>query len=53
VQVHFIFRYTDPKGKVEEKHFKTPPSIKADKLSHLYTLVVRPDNSFEILIDQE
>jgi len=52
-KVHFIFRYTDPKGKVEEKHFKTPPSIKADKLSHLYTLVVRPDNSFEILIDQE
>jgi hypothetical protein len=24
-----------------------------DKKSHLYTLVIRPDNSFEILVDQK
>jgi len=53
-KVHFIFRHKNPKtGVVEEKHLKNPPSIKSDKLSHLYTLVVKKDNSFEIFIDQE
>jgi len=40
-------------GLVEEKHMKNPPAIKTDKVSHLYTLIVRPDNSFEVLIDNE
>eukprot|EP00297_Palpitomonas_bilix_P024114 CAMPEP_0113901806 /NCGR_PEP_ID=MMETSP0780_2-20120614/21464_1 /TAXON_ID=652834 /ORGANISM="Palpitomonas bilix" /LENGTH=554 /DNA_ID=CAMNT_0000894471 /DNA_START=23 /DNA_END=1687 /DNA_ORIENTATION=+ /assembly_acc=CAM_ASM_000599 len=53
-KVHFIFRHTNPKsGEVEEKHLTNPPQIKADKLRHLYTLIVREDNSFEILIDQK
>jgi len=51
-KVHFIFRHMNPKSKVwEEKHLKTPPSIKNDQLTHLYSLIIRKDNSFEILID--
>jgi calnexin len=50
--VHFIFRHKHPKtGEYEEKHLQKAPSPKRDKLNHLYTLIVRPDNSFEILID--
>ncbi|KAH0787218.1 Calreticulin family protein [Histomonas meleagridis] len=53
-KVHFIFRHKNPKtGVVEEKHMTNAPSIKTDKNNHLYTLIVRPDNSFEILIDAE
>lgn len=32
---------------------KNAPHIKNDQMSHVYTLVIRKDNSFEILIDQE
>jgi calnexin len=54
VQVHFIFRHRNPvTGSIEEKHLKKAPTVKADKISHLYTLIVRPDNSFEIKIDGE
>jgi len=53
-KVHFIFRYKSPKtGIWEEKHMTDAPAIKTDKVAHLYTLVVRPDNTFEILIDDE
>jgi calnexin len=52
-KVHFIFRHQNPLTKQwEEKHLKNPPSVKLDKLTHLYTLHVKPDNSFEIFIDQ-
>ena len=50
-KVHFIFRHLEPNGEYQEKHLKEPPSMKNDRLNHLYTLIVRPDNSFEILID--
>ena len=54
-KVHFIFRHKNPKtGVFEEKHLKDAPAMKRDKnMNHLYTLIVRPDNSFEILIDAE
>lgn len=53
-QVHFILRHQNPvTGKWEEKHAKNPPAIKGDQKTHLYTLVIRPDNSFEIFIDKE
>jgi len=53
-KVHFIFRHKNPKtGVYEEKHLKNPPAIKTDKLTHLYTLVVEPDNKFELFIDLE
>jgi calnexin len=51
-KVHFIFRHQNPKTKeFEEKHAVSPPQAETSKLSHVYTLVVRPDNSFEILVD--
>jgi calnexin len=53
-KVHFIFRHRNPKtGVYEEKHMTETNAIKSDKITHLYTLIVRPDNSFEILIDAE
>jgi len=37
----------------EEKHFNDTPTVKMDKKTHLYTLLVRPDNSFEIFVDKK
>jgi len=52
-KVHFIFRHLNPvTGEYEEKHLVNPPKIKADKKTHLYTLIIRTDNTYEILIDQ-
>lgn len=51
-KVHFIFKHKNPKtGEYEEKHLKSPPQAKTAKLTSLYTLIVKPDNSFEMLID--
>ncbi|OHT01537.1 Calnexin like protein [Tritrichomonas foetus] len=50
-KVHFIFRHLEPSGEWEEKHLEDPPLVKVDKVNHLYTLIVRPDNTFEVLID--
>jgi calnexin len=53
-KVHFIFQHKNPiTGVFEEKHLRDAPAVKLDKRTHLYTLIVRPDNSFEILIDGE
>ncbi|KAF2187816.1 calreticulin precursor [Zopfia rhizophila CBS 207.26] len=53
-KVHFIFRHKNPKtGEYEEKHLKNPPMARIVKTSTLYTLIVKPDNSFEIKIDGE
>ncbi|MEJ1272877.1 calnexin [Cricetulus griseus] len=56
-KLHFIFRHKNPKtGVYEEKHAKRPDTdLKiyfTDKKTHLYTLILNPDNSFEILVDQ-
>ncbi|XP_042348876.1 calnexin [Plectropomus leopardus] len=56
-KLHFIFRHKNPKtGEYEEKHAKKPDAdlrtYYTDKKTHLYTLVVNPDNSFEVLVDQ-
>ncbi|CAH2062768.1 unnamed protein product, partial [Iphiclides podalirius] len=55
-KLHFIFRHRNPvNGTVEEKHSKKPnqrlDDIYKDKEPHLYTLVVRPDNTFSVLVD--
>ncbi|OHS95694.1 Calnexin like protein [Tritrichomonas foetus] len=51
-RVHFSFFHKNKKtGNLIEHSLKTLPTLKNDKSSHLYTLVIRPDNSFEILID--
>ncbi|KAM4834322.1 calmegin [Thomomys bottae] len=57
-KLHFIFRHKNPKtGVFEEKHAR-PPEVDlkeffTDRKTHLYTLVLSPDNTFEILIDQK
>ncbi|KAI8818962.1 Calreticulin family-domain-containing protein [Fimicolochytrium jonesii] len=51
-KVHFIFRHKNAKtGAIEEKHLEAPPSAKVDKDAHLYTLIVDPDQTFKILVD--
>lgn len=53
-KVHFIFRHKHPKtGLYVEHHLKHPPSIINDKLTHVYTAVIYPDNKVSILIDGE
>jgi calnexin len=53
-KVHFIFMHPHPiTGVLEEKHLNSPPMAKTDRLNHLYTLIVRPDQTFSILIDAE
>jgi calnexin len=53
-KVHFIFRHQNPKtGEWEEKHLINPPNPKITKTTALYTLIVNPDQTFEILINDE
>lgn len=53
-KVHFIFRHKNPvNGVIEEKHLVDTPYPKLAKTTSLYTLVVNPDNSYEILINNE
>uniref|UniRef100_A0A8C6T3W0 Calmegin n=1 Tax=Neogobius melanostomus TaxID=47308 RepID=A0A8C6T3W0_9GOBI len=56
-KLHFIFRHTNPLNKdIEEKHAKRADvdlkKFYTDKKTHLYTLVLNPDNSYEMFIDQ-
>lgn len=56
--LRFIFRHRNPiNGSFEEKHSKGPSKrideLFSDGVSHLYTLIVRPDNSYQILVDHE
>lgn len=56
-KLHFIFRHKNPLNKdVEEKHAKRADvdlkKFYTDKKTHLYTLVLNPDNSYEMFIDQ-
>ncbi|KAJ7665380.1 Calreticulin family-domain-containing protein [Mycena polygramma] len=51
-KVHFIFRYKSPKtGEVEEKHLNLPPKPTIEKLTNLYTLIIQPDNTYEVLFN--
>jgi calnexin len=45
LQVHFIIRHTNPKGGVEEKHLKLPPLVEQDKGTHVYTAILKSDNT--------
>uniref|UniRef100_A0A8C5LZ95 Calmegin n=1 Tax=Leptobrachium leishanense TaxID=445787 RepID=A0A8C5LZ95_9ANUR len=56
-KLHFIFRHKNPIIEdYDEKHAKRPEvDLKKyfnDKKTHLYTLVLKPDNTFEMFIDQ-
>ncbi|XP_024545410.1 calnexin homolog [Selaginella moellendorffii] len=51
-KVHFIYKHKGPKSdKHIEHHLKYPPSPVADKLSHVYTAVIYPNNTLKILVD--
>lgn len=51
-KVHFIFKHKNPKtGEYEEKHLRSPPMARITKQSALYTLIVKPDQTFEIRQD--
>ncbi|KAJ3569331.1 hypothetical protein NP233_g5114 [Leucocoprinus birnbaumii] len=53
-KVHFIFRHKNPKTKeVEEKHLKFAPRPSIEKFTNLYTLVVHPNNTYNVLINGE
>ncbi|RZR81399.1 hypothetical protein BHM03_00007612 [Ensete ventricosum] len=53
-KVHFIFQHKNPKtGKFVEHHLKYAPTVPYDKLSHVYTAILKPDNELRILIDGE
>ncbi|KAM4709025.1 calmegin [Discoglossus pictus] len=56
-KLHFIFRHKNPIiGDYDEKHAKRPEvDLKKyfnDAKTHLYTLILKPDNTYEMLIDQ-
>ncbi|KAI4385328.1 hypothetical protein MLD38_003368 [Melastoma candidum] len=53
-KVHFIFNHKNPKtGEYDEHHLKYPPTVPYDKLSHVYTAIMTPDNELRVLIDGE
>lgn len=57
IKLHFIFRHVNPiNGSIEEKHCRKPKERLEepfkDKLPHLYQLVVKPDNTFQIRVDR-
>ena len=47
-KIHTIFNYKD-----ENYLMKNEEKCETDQLSHVYTLVVNPDNTYEILVDLE
>lgn len=53
-KVHFILKHKNPKkGEYVEHHLKFPPSVPSDKLTHVYTAILSPDNELRILVDGE
>jgi len=53
-KVHFILKHKNPKsGEYVEHHLKFPPSVPHDKLTHVYTAILKPDNELQILVDGE
>lgn len=52
--MHFIFRHQNPVSKEwEEKHLSVPVTPVIEDSTKLYTLIVEPDNSYEVLVDGE
>lgn len=57
-KIHFIFRHKNPKnGTIEEKHSKKTSQrldeLFKDKEPHLYTLIINPDNTFVVKVDNK
>jgi len=47
-KTHVIFNYGGKNHLVKKE-----PKCETDEFSHLYTLIVKPDNTYEVLIDQK
>lgn len=45
-KIHLIFNY-----KGQNLLWKKQPSCESDTLTHVYTLVLKPDNTYEVLVD--
>mmetsp|Transcript_2830 Transcript_2830/g.6312 ORF Transcript_2830/g.6312 Transcript_2830/m.6312 type:complete len:517 (-) Transcript_2830:315-1865(-) len=53
-KVHFILQHRSPvTGEWEEKHMTQRVAPNKDTSTHLYSLVVRPDNTYEVFVDLE
>ncbi|KAH7907792.1 Calreticulin-domain-containing protein [Hygrophoropsis aurantiaca] len=53
-KLHFIFRHKSPvTGEFEEKHLTVPPKPSFEKRTNLYTLVINPDNTYDVLFNGE
>ncbi|KAK7686620.1 hypothetical protein QCA50_010220 [Cerrena zonata] len=53
-KVHFIFRHKNPvTGEFEEKHLKQPPRPSIQKLTNLYTLILHPNNTYDVRFNGE
>lgn len=53
-KVHFIVNHKNPKtGEYEEKHLKSPPAARIKKTTELYTLIVHPNNTYVIKLNDE
>ncbi|KOS16685.1 Calnexin -like protein [Escovopsis weberi] len=53
-KVHFILNHKNPKtGVYEEKHLSTPPQARIVKTTELYTLIINPDNTYSIKLNDE
>jgi len=47
-KIHLIFNYNG-----ENLLWKKTPAAPSDQLSHLYTVVLRPDNTYQVLVDNK
>ncbi|PON35722.1 Calreticulin/calnexin [Trema orientale] len=53
-KVHFILKHKYPKNwKYVEHHLNNPLSVLSDKLTHVYTALLTPDNELRLLVDDE
>jgi hypothetical protein len=51
-KLHFIFRHKNPiTGESEEKHLSVPPKPTFGKDTNVYTLIVNPDNTYEVKLN--
>lgn len=56
--LRFIFQHQNPQTHAyDEKHWIEPSTLKTEdwinsKKSHLYTLIINPDSTFKVLVDQ-
>lgn len=50
--MHLILNHKNPKTEeIVEKHLQSPPRVKSDKKTHVYTAHLKPDNTFEVMVD--